>query len=86
MREKIKSLSMRPKYKAMSSWWEHVPIGHWLIEKIQPEKVVELGTHYGVSFFCFCEAAEKYSPNTFICSRYVGGRVLGNMEKRYMKK
>lgn len=66
MKEKIKSLSMLPKYKAMSSWWEHVPIGHWLIEKIQPERVVELGTHYGVSFFCFCEAAEQYSPNTFV--------------------
>jgi predicted O-methyltransferase YrrM len=28
--------------------------------------VVELGTHYGVSFFAFCEAAEAFSSDTFV--------------------
>ena len=60
------SLKLIPQYTAPSSWWEHVPIAHWLIEYLKPEVVVELGTHYGVSFFAFCEAARAYSPNTFI--------------------
>ena len=62
----LKSLSLVPKYKNSSSWWQHVPIAHGLIELCKPELVVELGSHYGVSFFSFCEAAEKYSPATFI--------------------
>lgn len=60
------SLKLIPQYTAPSSWWEHVPIAHWLIEYLKPEVVVELGTHYGVSFFALCEAARAYSPNTFI--------------------
>lgn len=59
-------LSLLPKYIAPSAWWEHVPIAHWLIAELRPGSVVELGTHYGVSFFAFCEAAEYFSPNTFI--------------------
>lgn len=66
MNEKRKSsLELIPRYDAPSSWWEHVPIAHWLIEKLEPEYVVELGTHYGVSFFSFCEAAEALATNTF---------------------
>ena len=61
-----KNLEIIPRYHAPSSWWEHVPIAHWLVEKIKPEIIVELGSHYGVSLFSFCEAAEKYSPKTFI--------------------
>jgi len=58
--------NLNPRYAAPSSWWEHVPIAHWLVATLQPETVVELGTHYGVSFFAFCEAAEKLSPKTFV--------------------
>ena len=43
-----------------------MPIAHWLIEILKPNCVVELGTHYGVSFFSFCEAAELYSEKTFV--------------------
>ena len=43
-----------------------MPVAHWLIENIKPAKIVELGTHYGVSFFSFCEAAKKYSQGTFL--------------------
>ena len=49
-----KSLELIPKYYAQSSWWEHVPIAHWIVEKLKPASIVELGTHYGVSFFSFC--------------------------------
>jgi len=59
-----KSLTMIPRYIAPSSWWEHIPIASILIKSKKPAVVVELGTHYGVSFFGFCEAAEKYSTTT----------------------
>jgi hypothetical protein len=39
---------LTPAYIAPSAWWEHVPIAHWLIAKLKPQTVVELGTHYGV--------------------------------------
>ena len=61
-----KSIELIPVYEADSSWWQHVPIAHWLVENLQPKLIVELGTHYGVSFFSFCEAANEYSPSTFI--------------------
>lgn len=64
--EQSKSYELIPSYSAPSSWWQHVPVAHWLIEHLKPKKVVELGTHYGVSFFGFCEAANKYSPQTFV--------------------
>lgn len=60
------SLEIIPKYIEQSSWWQHVPIAQWIIAEIKPKTVVELGTHYGVSFFSFCEAAEIYSPDSFI--------------------
>ena len=58
--------SINPRYEAESSWWEHVPVAHWLVKVLKPRIVVELGTHYGVSLFAFCEAAEVYSTKTQI--------------------
>jgi hypothetical protein len=60
------SLGLTQQYAAPSSWWEHVPIAHWLVENLKPGVIVELGTHYGVSFFSFCEAAQAYSSDSFI--------------------
>lgn len=62
----IESLCLLPRFRAFSAWWEHVPVAHWLIARLRPASVVELGTHYGVSFFAFCEAAEAFSPETFL--------------------
>ena len=87
MMEKIKSLELMPKYFAPSAWWEHVPIAHWLVDNIKPEKIVELGSHYGVSFFSFCEAAEKYSPSTYIYAvdTWEGMCKLVTMERLFTK-
>ena len=62
----LQSLTLLPRYMGPSTWWQHVPIGHWLIAELKPRKVVELGSHYGVSLFAFCEAAEVFSPKSFI--------------------
>lgn len=50
---------MRPEYVAMSAWIEHVPFAFWLIDAVRPKTLVELGTHWGVSYFGFCQALEK---------------------------
>jgi hypothetical protein len=62
----LSPFSVNPIYIAPSAWWQHVPIAHWLTFALRPERVVELGSHYGVSFFAFCEAAEAFSPHTFV--------------------
>lgn len=50
---------MRPSYLASSAWTEHVPFAFWLVEALRPKLFVELGTHFGVSYFAFCQAMEK---------------------------
>lgn len=62
----VKPTHLNPSYIAPSAWWEHVPLAHWLIETLQPNVVVELGSHYGVSFFAFCQAAKQLSPKSFV--------------------
>ena len=42
-----------------SAWAEHIPFAFWLIESLKPDLFVELGTHYGLSYFTFCEAVQK---------------------------
>src|SRR5438445_627722 len=43
--------------KAMlvSAWLEHAPFAFWLIDAHRPQTLVELGTHYGFSYLCFCQ-------------------------------
>jgi len=53
------SLFFEPDFYTTSAWLEHIPFAFWLIEKFQPKKVVELGTHYGDSFFVFCSAVKR---------------------------
>ncbi|HHG0270466.1 TPA: class I SAM-dependent methyltransferase [Escherichia coli] len=54
----------RPSYIAQSAWLEHIPFAFWLIDTLQPRKIVELGTHYGSSYFFFCQAVTKLDLQT----------------------
>jgi hypothetical protein len=48
--EYIPNLLQRP-----SAWIGHLPFAFWLTGELKPKCLVELGTHYGHSYFSFCE-------------------------------
>lgn len=54
-----KSLFLKPNYITKSAWLEHIPFAFWLAETLQPKRFVELGTHYGSSYFAFCQAISQ---------------------------
>ena len=60
----LRAMLMRPAYLEQSAWLEHVPFAFWLVEAQRPRTIVELGTHYGVSYFAFCQAVERLGLDT----------------------
>jgi chromosome segregation ATPase/cephalosporin hydroxylase len=54
----------RPGYLAQSAWLEHIPFAFWIMQAHRPRVVVELGVHYGVSYFAFCQAASRLGLDT----------------------
>ena len=50
LREQPRKLSVH------SAWNEHVPFAMMLVEIQRPRQIVELGTHWGVSYCAFCQA------------------------------
>ncbi|MDR2457375.1 MAG: class I SAM-dependent methyltransferase [Clostridiales Family XIII bacterium] len=53
-----------PDYFNISAWYENIPIAFWLTKILKPETLVELGTHYGVSYMSFCQAIKRLSLST----------------------
>src|SRR5208337_4410301 len=47
-----------------SSWWAHIPFAFWIMSVCRPRIFVELGSHYGVSYSGFCEAALRSRAGT----------------------
>lgn len=42
-----------------SSWSEHLPFMFCLISHLRPRRYVELGTHFGASFYAACQAVKR---------------------------
>ncbi len=51
----------------IANWSGHLPFAHDLVASVRPELIVELGTHYGESYFGFCQAV---SENNLACRCY----------------
>jgi len=53
------SADLRPNYIAtVSAWLGHGPFAMWLVKTAKPRVVVELGTHFGYSYFAMCQAVQ----------------------------
>jgi hypothetical protein len=48
----------------ISAWYGHVPFAHWVVGALKPRMLVELGTHYGVSYSAFCEPVVRNGLDT----------------------
>jgi hypothetical protein len=53
-----------PDYICPSAWIEHAPFAFWICEALQPRCFVELGTHFGYSYFAFCQAIDRLRLGT----------------------
>ena len=53
-----------PDYICQSGWIEHAPFAFWICDALRPRRFVELGTHYGYSYFAFCQAIERLALGT----------------------
>lgn len=42
-----------------SAWNEHGPFAMWAVTAFAPRTLVELGTHYGFSYFAMCDAIQR---------------------------
>ncbi|MBV9492523.1 MAG: class I SAM-dependent methyltransferase [Verrucomicrobia bacterium] len=47
-----------------SAWYGHIPFAHWIVAAVRPRTLVELGTHYGVSYSAFCESVVRNGLDT----------------------
>ena len=62
--EGVKAAFWRPAHLPRSAWLEHIPFAFWIVSQIKPGTIVELGTHFGASYFAFCQAVESLSLDT----------------------
>ena len=63
-----------------SAWLGHRKFAYDLVRNLQPEVIVELGTHYGASFFSMCQAVKDggingkcYAVDTWTGDPHSGG-------------
>jgi hypothetical protein len=55
---------MQPEWYPPSAWLEHAPFAFWIVDALRPRTFVELGSHYGYSFFAVCQAVHELRLGT----------------------
>ncbi len=53
--------NLTPQYNAFSTWTDHLAFGYDIVAAVRPKLLVELGTQYGYSFFCFCQSMADHN-------------------------
>ncbi len=58
----------------LSAWYGHVPFAHWIVAATRPRCLVELGSHYAVSYSAFCESVlrERLDTRCFAVDTWQG--------------
>lgn len=71
---------IQPIYLGPSAWHEHIPFAFWIANAMKPRTFVELGTHWGVSYFAFCQAFQKLELGTtaYAVDNWKGDRHAGH--------
>ncbi|HTA27908.1 MAG TPA: class I SAM-dependent methyltransferase [Bacteroidia bacterium] len=71
--------SIPKRLELYTSWLGHIPFAFYLIPRLKPLLVVELGTHMGNSFFAFCQSAKEaglsttcYAVDTWLGDNHTG--------------
>lgn len=68
MRTPVPAISLAsfwtPDHLPASGWLGHVPFAFWLIDALRPRRLVELGTHRGLSYLSFCQAISTSGAGT----------------------
>jgi len=60
-------LNFSPRYEShVTSWHPHRDFAYNLIKEHKPKTIVELGVHYGDSYFTFCQACEELELNAML--------------------
>jgi len=54
----------RPDWFELSAWNGHLIFAQWLIKSLKPGVLVELGTHWGNSYFNFCQTIKHHGLPT----------------------
>jgi len=55
---------LRYRHHGVGDWSGHIPFARDLIAAVQPALLVELGTHYGESYFTFCQCIREEGGDT----------------------
>ena len=58
------AVSVPHRFDVATAWMGHVPFAMTLVDMIRPRVVVELGTHWGVSYCAFCQAVKEFGLST----------------------
>lgn len=53
-----------PRYQMPSAWHQNAPFAFWIVDTLRPRIIVELGTHNGFSYLCFCQAVDILDTGT----------------------
>ena len=58
-------LDLPKRLTEVPSWHFHMPFAQLLVAMLRPSVFVELGTHKGDSYCCFCQAVEKIGTKSY---------------------